>query len=57
MKAKVISSVLIVAILVAGYILSCEYADTDWGLGSLVIYAMSGCALAAYVIIKWLWKD
>ena len=57
MRANVVSSILVVGVLLTGYVLSCRYWDTDWGLAGLILYACFGGVLMSYVIIKWLWES
>ena len=56
MRAKIVRSILVACILLAGFGLSLEYRDKGEGLGGLVVYASTGVYLLTLRIITWLRK-
>ena len=56
MRAKIVSSILVSALLIGGFVVSVRYIDTSIGLSIIVTYACIGIVFSIIGIIEWLWR-
>lgn len=59
MRARIISSVIGVIILVAGYFYSASFLPDGafpFKVGILLVYASLGCMWGIYEYVRWLWR-